>query len=222
MRSTNKVAIKGQFNVDNVFSTCGQQEAQVDRGTLPNPPRNWNTFCDAVDEALKPVTAAKKIYKVTGGLTYFFIFGFIALNLISNGLISMEGSVLSKILPVVFLPSIIFFLYVWCVVRSKLIKAKTAVERICSQNSGNGVRYTLINEHWGGCNKVRECITCYQLMSHASRHEMFNSNAFHIPYPYFYFMYYKNIRQLPASCQKIFHPGKDRYNFGCRKSSIRS
>ncbi len=208
MSSTNKVAIKGQFNTDNVFSTCGgQQEAKVDRESslLHRPPRNWNAFCDAVDEALKPVTAARRFYKVYGGFAYVFLFGIILLNVLSSVL--MRKYEAQNYVSIIFLPTIFFFLYAFCVVRAKISKAMMEVERICSQYSGNGVQYSLLNEHWGGCNKV--CISIFMFIHvPISRHEMRKSNAFHVPIIFI----------LSASCQKILHSGSSRFNFGCRKS----
>mmetsp|Transcript_5744 Transcript_5744/g.8544 ORF Transcript_5744/g.8544 Transcript_5744/m.8544 type:complete len:116 (+) Transcript_5744:220-567(+) len=50
---------------------------------------------------------------------------------------------------VVILP----FLCVFLSVKNKLRTVKNELSEVCSQKSGGGIVYSLIDEHWGGCSK---------------------------------------------------------------------
>ena len=174
--TTCRAEITGQFNFDNPFSAWNNTEVKVERelAAMAPPPPNWSSFCDSADDALQPLLATKKSFKLMSSIFYasfFAVFaGLVYINNFNYGLLKFAA------VPYVLL-MIPFGIFYFCT-RSKLKKTMSDVEKTCQQHSdGNsrGFRYTLHSEHWGGCNKPH--VKRYFITVHAPNDAEGGNNA---------------------------------------------
>lgn len=156
--TTCRAEITGQFNFDNPFSAWNNTEVKVERelAAMAPPPPNWSSFCDSADDALQPLLATKKSFKLMSSIFYASIFAVFAGLVIINTFNIDFNYGLFKFAAVPYVLLMIPFGIFYFRTRSKLKKTMSDVEKACQQHSGGnsrGFRYTLHSEHWGGCNK---------------------------------------------------------------------
>ena len=156
-RAGSRVDIIGQFNPDNPLTSWNTEAVVIDRQVaLPSVPRSWTTFCADADDALQAITKAKSFYRIFGTLfmaaalaawvvvilsyvTDFEVFAFSNRN-------SSFYLLLTALIPT---------LLIAVVTKTKVSSGMQSVERICQDRSGDGIRYVLCNERWGGCSGNR-------------------------------------------------------------------
>ena len=121
--------------------------------TLTSVPRSWTTFCADADEALQAITKAKSFYRIFG--TVFLAGSLAAYIVLMIGYFTdidafgfSNNRNLFYLFLVVLIPSIVTSI----VTRSKVLSGMSNLERVCQDRSGDGIRYVLCNERWGGCN----------------------------------------------------------------------
>ena len=68
------------------------------------------------------------------------------------GLLDLDYGLL-KFVGLLFYPLSVGYFVVYCYVRKNVRNTMESVKEVCEQHSGNGTKYTLESEHWGGCNK---------------------------------------------------------------------
>ena len=155
------VLIKGQFNIDNPFSTFNHQNVEIDSTFPPGNATsslvaNWSSFCDAVDNALKPFNEAKRSIRTYA--TFFYIVNFscvIVLNILQHVMTDLDYMSYSVAFPCIALPTAMLYVIIWCLAGSKMTRAAKHVEGICNEYSSTGTtHYKLIDEWWGNCSKV--------------------------------------------------------------------
>jgi hypothetical protein len=155
-RAGSRVDIIGQFNPDNPLTSWNTEAVVIDRQVaLPSVPRSWTTFCADADDALQAITKAKSFYRIFGTLfmaaalaawvvvilsyvTDFEVFAFSNRN-------SSFYLLLTALIPT---------LLIAVVTKTKVSSGMQNVERICQDRSGDGIRYVLCNERWGGCSGI--------------------------------------------------------------------
>ena len=140
-----RVEILGQFNPSNPFSAYDKDEAKVDRQSkdLTGVPRNWTAFCNIVDETLKEYTATKRMFKVWGTGSFVVLFAMIILVLLP--LIIGRGREFYYYWICIYVLFMVPVYAVYFRVRGRVINITLKLEKICAENSGNGVRYMLEN-----------------------------------------------------------------------------
>ena len=148
-----RIEITGQFSVDNGFSAWNREEVKVDTQTpLPMVPANWASFCDSANHILAEVTAAKAWFRIwyTVGLALI-----IALAILPHIFLRI-GKVRDGLPPYYFVGVFLFILpllYASIAIRGKLRRPMEKLDTLCSERSGNGILYQLLNENYGGCSK---------------------------------------------------------------------
>jgi hypothetical protein len=111
---------------------------------LPSVPRSWTTFCADADDALQAITKAKSFYRIFGTL---FMAAALAICVVW---ISQRN--FFYFIP--YLLTISASLLIGPVTKRKVTIGMQSVERICQDRSGDGIRYVLCNERWGGCSGI--------------------------------------------------------------------
>jgi hypothetical protein len=169
--STTRVDIAGQFSGFHPKSSLfNKTEIKVVRETeiqLQNTPSNWSSFCDAADDALRPMLTTKKLFRTIGPMIFAL---FLILYAISNILPFIDASFSWTVSVFLFvsLPMLglaIGFAFFWCWINSQVKKTMAELDKVCEQYSSNGggggFRYTLQTERWGGggCKQKRYYIT---------------------------------------------------------------
>lgn len=152
-RIMSRVDINGQFNPQKPFSSCGRVEAKVDRQTtnLTKVPRNFGAFCDSVDTELKAYDATRSQFKIWGNVSGTMCFIMIILFAVSN--ILGEDGFVFKNLSFIFILTALPYAFVFIYIGAKVKAIWKKIEGICNEKGGNGVRYEIHNEHFGGMNK---------------------------------------------------------------------
>lgn len=169
--STTRVEITGQFNGFHPKSSLfNKTEIKVVREMeiqLQNTPSNWSSFCDAADDALRPMLTTKKLFRTLGSMMFV---SFLILYAISN-ILPFIGDNLSWMVSAIIFVSlpmfglVIGFALFWCWISSQVKKTMAELDKVCEQYSSNGggggFRYTLQTERWGGggCKQERYYIT---------------------------------------------------------------
>ena len=156
-RAGSRVNIIGQFNHDSPLSAWNTEAVVIDRRvTLASTPRSWTTFCADADDALQAITKAKSFYRIFG--TLFTVAALAAYVVVILGYFTeFDAFGLSNSMSfyLVFIAVLIPSVVIAVVTRSKVISGMKSVERVCQDRSGDGIRYVLCNERWGGCNGNR-------------------------------------------------------------------
>jgi len=112
--------------------------------------RDWNKFCNSVDDALAPLARTKsifRIYTVVSGIYTSILFA--ALYLLPLVLdIDPEDNILQTLFPALLFPTAIIFIYLYWQSRQKLTAVMKEVKGVCQNHcaSGSGVKYTLETE----------------------------------------------------------------------------
>lgn len=155
-RAGSRVNIKGQFNHDSPLSSWNTEAVVIDRQvTLTSTPRSWTTFCADADDALQAITKAKSFYRIFGTLfmaAALAAYVFVILGYLTDfDAFAFSNRNVFYLLIVVLIPA----LAIAVVTRSKVMSGMKSVERVCQDRSGDGIRYVLCNERWGGCNGNR-------------------------------------------------------------------
>jgi hypothetical protein len=153
---SSRVDITGQFNHDSPLSSWNREAVVIDRQvTLTSTPRSWTTFCADADDALQAITKAKSFYRIFG--TLFTVAALAAYVVLMVGYATdfdafgFSNSNLFYLFLVILIPSLVTAV----VTRSKVLSGMNNLERVCQDRSGDGIRYVLCNERWGGCNGNR-------------------------------------------------------------------
>lgn len=153
---SSRVEIKGQFTIDNAFSSWrDRDEVVIDRNASLAfvPPRNWITFCTDVDTALQAFTKAKEFHKIFGTLSWIILATYIVLMVIRLVFLSDIGSYANSVIPYLFILAFIPFVVTYYVTRFKVESGMQKIENVCQNHSSDGVEYRLRDESWGGCNE---------------------------------------------------------------------
>lgn len=151
-----RVEITGQFNADNA-SCSNSQPFQIERlpSSIPTATiRNWNRFCDDVDEALAPLSKIKLLAKISTTLLYSVIAVYFLVVILLPQIVN-DFDYPEQIFAFVIIPTILFYGIVYMCVRKGLFSGMEKVAGVCEQYSARdgGVKYALESEHWGGRNK---------------------------------------------------------------------
>jgi hypothetical protein len=134
-----RVDIKGQVNLRNPIAMYrSTEEAKVDRETTAfspaNHPRNWEDFCDGIDSVLEDYTRMILSFKRYNIFFQILVTVVLVLFFSTNA----NRIVLMCMLPLG--PTLsIFFTYFYC----KEFSIWKRVEDVCTEKSGDGVRYEL-------------------------------------------------------------------------------
>ena len=152
-----RVDINGQFSTDNPFSTWNKSEpVKINRESLSstgnsNVQYKWNEFCDRVDAELPIYEAVRSRMKMWGSAFFILLFGFAILPHILLRLAHFEYKYFLSFFPViVIIPYFVFIICSW----KKLRAVWNNIRQICSEKSGNGIRYELRDEYFGECSKA--------------------------------------------------------------------
>lgn len=117
---------------------------------------NWNELCGRVDEILRPYESARKISKF--GLPVSFA----SMILVIVSYVIYTTAVADGGLGEGWGPQMLIFVYIIGVVPYLFFAVGTGckvkaiwaeVEKACNEKSGNGYKYFLGDEHFGGCSK---------------------------------------------------------------------
>ena len=141
-----RVAINGQLQFNDCSSIRGfVGETKVDRQTTAfslNRVHNWLVFCDEIDGILEDYTRMMRSFK---SYYSFFIISIVAIGFIFLLPSSGFGGTLSRYISVLYIPLILGLVYFPLKENSIWVKVK----RVCTERSGNGVRYELLDESVG-------------------------------------------------------------------------
>ena len=169
MTTSTRVEIIGHYTMDAPFMADPTEEVRVDRqpqtavATMNNPP-NWTSFCDAADEALRPLTEGKKFYVTYGKVIRGTIFVSMALSVIIYFILDTAffESIIYKLGLFAFFPfltglvsSFVYAVFALIFYFKLLRKAVGELEQVCAQYSSSGggddggVRYEIIPEYEG-------------------------------------------------------------------------
>merc|ERR1711971_1271426 len=112
-----RVEITGQYNVD-APACSGSQPILVERRPVSlstmNIPRNWNQFCDSVDEALAPLTKIRSLAKVSSILFYVFITIYVLFIVVLPPLLQDFNYGFLKYSSFVVYPFVLIYIYFIC------------------------------------------------------------------------------------------------------------
>ena len=177
MTTSTRVEIIGHYTMDAPFMADPTEEVRVDRqpqtqpqtqtqtavATMNNPP-NWTSFCDAADEALRPLTEGKKFYVTYGKVIRGTIFVSMALSVIIYFILDTAffESIIYKLGLFAFFPfltglvsSFVYAVFALIFYFKLLRKAVGELEQVCAQYSSSGggddggVRYEIVPEYKG-------------------------------------------------------------------------
>ena len=154
-----RVEIEGQFNTDNLCSTCNSAFIEIKPRpilkattntnnnsvlTVEQIP-NWETFRVNANQVLQEATTLKRKLKCQVIIFYVAI----ALLLCASELRKTMGTISSIIEMICFYIVIMYLIYVHCLIHKKYNIVMQNVRRVAREQSRNGVRYVLCDEKYG-------------------------------------------------------------------------
>ena len=172
-----RLEIDGQFNIDNLCSTCNTVPIEIrqrpvlgDTNNNNNPLTvdqipNWETFRNNANHVLQEATTLKRQFKWQ--VTIFYIA--LVVLFFSGEIQKKIGGIMSIIELICLYIIIMYLIYVTCMVHKKYNVVMQKLRRVATNQSENGVRYVLRDEKYGRFSKGRA--RRYYILIHMSDEE---------------------------------------------------